>query len=89
MLLELWLELQLAVNISQYNLMYRNDCTLDWVQEFALLCDVSHIHDNSDDLHYRIFKKRKGQCKYYPLPSIRRKEEIIELIGIKASKEQR
>lgn len=44
--------------ISRYN-----RC-LDLIREVVPVCDIVHIYDNSGDVPYRIFKKRKTECFY-------------------------
>ena len=71
-------------DVPVQSILDRYDRALDLVRELVPLCDVCHIYDNSGERPYRIFKKRKAQCWYCPLPGLWHKEDIVELTGIKA-----
>ena len=71
-------------DVPVQSILDRYDRALDLVRELVPLCDVCHIYDNSGERPYRIFKKRKEQCWYCPLPGLWLKEDIVELTGIKA-----
>ena len=72
-------------DVPVQSILDRYDRALDLVHELVPLCDVCHIYDNSGERPYRIFKKRKEQCWYCPLPGLWLKEDIVELTGIKAA----
>lgn len=63
-------------------IMNRYDKALALVHELVPVCDVCHIYDNSGDIPYRIFKKRKSQCFYCSKSHLWLKEDIIALTGI-------
>lgn len=53
------------------------------VPELIPVCDVCHIYDNTTDVPFRIFKKRKENFWYCTEPKLWRKADIIKLTGIK------
>jgi len=69
-------------NVPPDKIMNRYDKALALVHELVPVCDVCHIYDNSGDIPYRIFKKRKRQCFYCSKPHLWLKEDIIALTGI-------
>ena len=71
-------------DVPVQSILDRYDRALDLVRKLVPVCDVCHIYDNSGDRPYRIFKKRKEQCWYCPLPGLWLKEDIVELTGIKS-----
>lgn len=61
----------------------RYDKALSLVHKLIPVCDVCHIYDNSADIPYRIFKKRKDQCWYCTERHLWLKADIVALTGIK------
>ena len=55
---------------------------LDLVKEVIPLCDICHVYDNSDDVPFRIFKKRKTEF-YYDENEFWKLDDIVHLTGIK------
>ena len=45
------------------------------------MCDICHIYDNSDDVPFRIFKKRKTEY-YYDENEFWSFDDIVRLTGI-------
>lgn len=62
----------------------RYERALKLVKNLVPVCDVCHIYDNSLDMPYRIFKKRKEQYWYCPEPGLWLKEDIVALTGIES-----
>lgn len=60
----------------------RYEKALALVKELIPVCDVCHVFDNSTECPYRIFKKRKSDCRYCTEPHLWLKADISALTGI-------
>lgn len=55
--------------------------SLELIKEVIPVCDICHIYDNSDDVPFRIFKKRKSEY-YYDENEFWSFDDIVLLTGI-------
>lgn len=55
--------------------------SLELIKEVIPVCDICHIYDNSDDIPFRIFKKRKSEY-YYDENEFWSFDDIARLTGI-------
>lgn len=55
--------------------------SLELIKEVIPVCDICHIYDNSDDIPFRIFKKRKSEY-YYDENEFWSFDDIVLLTGI-------
>lgn len=55
--------------------------SLELIKEVIPVCDICHIYDNSDDVPFRIFKKRKSEY-YYDENEFWSFDDIARLTGI-------
>lgn len=55
--------------------------SLELIKEVIPVCDICHIYDNSDDIPFRIFKKRKSEY-YFDENEFWSFDDIVLLTGI-------
>lgn len=55
--------------------------SLELIKEVIPVCDICHIYDNSDDVPFRIFKKRKTEY-YYDENEFWSFDDIVRLTGV-------
>jgi predicted ABC-type ATPase len=59
----------------------RYDKSLELIKEVIPVCDICHIYDNSDDVPFRIYKKRKSEY-YFDENEFWSFDDIVLLTGI-------
>jgi len=55
--------------------------SLELIKEVIPVCDICHIYDNTDDIPFRIFKKRKSEY-YYDENEFWSFDDIVRLTGV-------
>lgn len=70
-------------DVPEEKIISRYHRSLDLIKEVVPICDICHIYDNSADVPFRVFKKRKNDM-FYDESEYWGFEDIAALTGIKA-----
>lgn len=70
-------------SVPEDKIIDRYDRALELVKEVVKVCDICHIYDNSEEVPFRIFKKRKTKY-YYDECEDWFEEDIKMLTGVNA-----
>lgn len=69
-------------DVPEEKIINRYDKALALVQDVVEICDICHIYDNSEEIPYRIYKKRKDKS-YFDVSEDWTKDDILLLTNDK------